>query len=101
MRRFIVAALLCAAGSSFAQDSMVARFGSDSVRIYPVACKSKVILGNAPAELREALGRAVAWISGKSYEACWTAAMGGVVLFYEDGDQGMVPAQEFKEDNGI
>ena len=40
-------------------------------------------------------------VGGRMYSACWTTGNGGVHLVYDDGDQGIVPFGDLKEDLGV
>lgn len=96
MRALIGAALLCAAGSSFAQ-TMIARQGSDSVRLSQAPCHAEVAAAVPEAKDWRA---ALAVVGGQPYKACWTVRGPVVFMRYEDGDAGAIPVQMFKEDAG-
>ena len=96
MRKFILAALLCAAGSSFAQ-TMIARQGSDSVRLYDKPCHAEVAAIVPEAKDWRA---ALAVVGGQPYKACWTVRSPVVFMRYEDGDMGSIPVELFKQDDG-
>jgi hypothetical protein len=82
---------------------MVARNGSDEVRVSDKPCANGAVVehirlaGGNVDTFREAAVR----FGGKSYAACYRVAGGFVHLVYEDGDQGIVPTGEFKEPNSI
>ena len=97
MKAVAVAAALAAfvAAPVFA-DQLVARQGSDSVRLSDGACKSELVLSRLEPKLREDYRAASAYFQGQSFVACWRI-MGNVAhLVYEDGDQGIIPMQELK-----
>jgi hypothetical protein len=96
MKAVAVVAVLAAfaAAPSFAEE-LVARQGSDSVRLSDVACKSELVLSRVQ-EARDEYKAASAQVQGQSFVACWRV-MGNVAhLVYEDGDQGIIPIQELK-----
>ncbi|HSV82682.1 MAG TPA: hypothetical protein VLK85_26090 [Ramlibacter sp.] len=91
----LVAALAALATPVFA-DQLVARQGSDSVRLSDAACKSELVLSRLEPGLQEEYRAATAVFQGQNFVACWRV-MGGVAhLIYEDGDQGIIPMQELK-----
>jgi hypothetical protein len=91
MRILIVASAL-AAGQAFAGD-LVFREGDDEVRISEAPCQYGAVLMRLEPAKREVYQKATARLAGKVFFACWRT-MGNVVhLVYEDGDQGLIPAQ--------
>jgi hypothetical protein len=101
MRRLLIAAaLLCAAGSSFA-NTMVARQGSDWVRITDAPCTNENVLSRIAPGAHKQFRAATSGISGAPFAACWVPNGGAALLVYEDGDRGIIPLNEFKEDLGI
>jgi hypothetical protein len=100
MRKFILAALLCAAGSSFAQV-LVARQGDDSVRLTGAECKSQLVLDRLDPSVVSHYRAASAVFQGQSFVACWRLVGNAAHLVYEDGDQGIIPATELKPDPTI
>jgi hypothetical protein len=97
MRHLVCAALLCASISANA-DSLIARQGSDSIRIYNKPCHAEVIA--AVPEAKD-MGAAIAMVGGKQYKACWQHRGPVIFLRYEDKDMGSVPVEMFKEDVSI
>jgi hypothetical protein len=97
MKRYLCAALLCA---SLSYAAPVARQGADAVQLLETPGPEAVPVDSV---LRDQYQAAVATISGKLYAACWLAvpARGFVHLVYADGDMGMVPFRDFKEEPGI
>jgi hypothetical protein len=81
-------------------DDMVASDGHDSVRLTQHPCPP-AILAMIPADLHAKVKAAVATVDGKDYSACWLARPGGVILQYEDGDQGVVPMRDFRRGTGV
>lgn len=95
MKALLFVAAVMAAGSAIADDA-VARSGKSYVRITDAACPPEV-LGLLPPEVGDRFHAAFAVIDGKSFRACWAMLSdGNVVLQYEDGDGGMVPAADFR-----
>ena len=92
---FVAALAAFAAAPAFA-DQLVARQGSDSVRLYEGACKSELVLRRVEPNAADDYKAAVANFQGQNFVACWRK-MGGVAhLVYEDGDQGIIPMTELK-----
>jgi hypothetical protein len=97
MRLYACAALLCAF-SAQAQDSLIARQGSDSVRLYGRDCHPEVVAAVPEAVDMQA---ATATVGGQPYKACWERRGPVIFLRYEDKDMGQVPVEMFKEDASI
>jgi hypothetical protein len=92
---FCAAVAALAAAPSFAQE-LVARQGDDSVRLSDAACKSELVLSRLDPSAADEYKSASAVFQGQRFTACWRM-MGNVAhLVYEDGDQGIIPAQELK-----
>jgi hypothetical protein len=91
------AALLCA---SVSYAAPVARQGADAVQLLETPCPAAVPVDAA---LRDQYAAAVANIGGTLYAACWMAvpARGFVHIVYADGDMGMVPFRDFRDEPGI
>ncbi|HEY8357976.1 MAG TPA: hypothetical protein VIL30_10990 [Ramlibacter sp.] len=100
MKAFAVCVVLAAAAAAapaFSQE-LVARQGSDSVRLSDAACQSESVLARVGEDTKDEYKAATAQFQGQSFVACWRT-MGGVAhLVYEDGDQGIIPMQELKPD---
>lgn len=96
MRRLFALIMLLAAAPALADAE--ARVGSDWVRITARPCSNDKVVGHILAAGRNALDfrAATARFQGQDYSACWTPGGPGVVLVYEDGDTGMVPARDLK-----
>jgi hypothetical protein len=89
------AALAAFAAPSFAQE-LVARQGDDSVRLSDSACSNEQVLRRLDPTKAGEYKAASAMFQGQRFTACWRM-MGNVAhLVYEDGDQGVIPAQELK-----
>ena len=92
---FCAAVAALAAAPSFAQE-LVARQGDDSVRLSDAACSSELVLRRLDPSAAGEYKSASALFQGQRFTACWRM-MGNVAhLVYEDGDQGIIPAQELK-----
>ncbi len=97
MKALVLCAALAtlAAAPVFAQD-LIARQGDDSVRLSDDACKSDLILSRLePGDVKE-YHAASAVFQGQRFQACWRMMGNAAYLIYEDGDQGVIPAQELK-----
>ena len=92
MRRF--AALACFVATSASAD-MIARQAGDSVRLTLDACPESVAL---PEDVdRRAFRKALAVVKGESFTWCHALRLDGlVVLVYEDGEVGLIPAAQFR-----
>lgn len=92
MRRF--AALACFVATSAGAD-MIARQAGDSVRLTLEACPESVTL---PEDVdRRAFRKALAVVGGAAFVGCQALRLDGlVVLVYEDGTFGLVPAAQFR-----
>ena len=92
----LVAALAAFAAAPAFADQLVARQGSDSVRLFDGACKSELVLRRVEPNTTDDYKAATANFQGQNFVACWRM-MGNVAhLIYEDGDQGIIPMQELK-----
>jgi hypothetical protein len=94
----LIAAFLC--GPALA-DEMVARNGKDSVSLQQAACPAAV-LAHIPPTSRDRFQAASAVVDDRSYVACWALRPDGlVILVYEDGDGGLIPATDFRRSPGV
>lgn len=95
------AVVFCAAFATFAvapvfaEETLVARQGDDSVRLSDAACKSELVIARLPGKADE-YRAASAVFQGQRFQACWRMVGGAAHLIYEDGDQGIIPATELK-----
>ena len=90
--------LLCAAmaaAPAIAGD-LVARQGSDSVRLAEGPCKVEQVLSQLDPRLQKIYKEATATVQGRTFAACWRMTPNGAHLLYEDGDQGLVPTSDLK-----
>lgn len=91
MRAIILAALV----ATSAQADMIARHGADSVRLTGEACPESIALPDGAD--RRAFRKAVAVVGGERYTACHALRVDGLVLLiYQDGDPGLLPAAQFR-----
>lgn len=88
----LLTAVLLTASPAFA-DAVAKNESGDYVRITQSPCT----LPSVSYELRPLFQAGVANIQGKDYKVCWALAQDQVFLLYEDGDQGMIPANAFKK----
>jgi hypothetical protein len=95
MRSLLIAALI-AAGPATAD--VIARQGEDSVRLTHNPCTLTQHQA-FPTGIPESFLSASAVVDKRMYVACWAMrADGQVVVLYDDGDVGMVPATSFRQD---
>jgi hypothetical protein len=94
---FCAALATFAATPAFAQE-LVARQGDDSVRLSDAACKSELVLGRIEPGSARQYRAASAVFQGQRFQACWRMVGNAAHLVYEDGDQGIIPANELKPD---
>jgi hypothetical protein len=79
----------------FAQE-LVARQGDDSVRLSDSECKSELVLSRIEPGMAGEFHAASAVFQGQRFQACWRMVGNAAYLVYEDGDQGIIPADELK-----
>jgi hypothetical protein len=91
MRQLLLCAALAAA-PAIAAD-LVARHGSDTIRLADEPCTSQLVLGRLEARLHS---KYKAVVQGQNFIACWRPAGRAVHLMYEDGDQGILPMEALK-----
>ena len=91
----ICAALATAVAPVFAQE-LVARQGDDSVRLSDSECKSELVLSRIEPGMAGEFHAASAVFQGRRFQACWRMVGNTAYLVYEDGDQGIIPADELK-----
>ena len=94
MRQILLYAALAAA-PAIAGD-LVARQGSDTIRLADEPCTSQLVLGRLEAKLQTQYKAASAVVQGQNFIACWRAAGRAVHLMYEDGDQGILPMEALR-----
>ncbi len=92
---FCAALAAFAVAPAFAQE-LVARQGDDSVRLSDTACKSELVLGRLEPAAAGEYRAASAVFQGQRFNACWRMVGNAAHLVYEDGDQGIIPANELK-----
>lgn len=79
---------------------MIAKQGDDYVRLIDAPCPYASVLRFIPEQMRPEFRKADSKIGGQRYFACFVLRGANVILQYEDGDQGMIGAGEFKEEPG-
>ena len=92
-------ALLCAAALLAAPamaDELVAKNGSDQVRLTDSPCANEQVLNRIKPDYRSVMRDASATVQGETYKACWISNGEAAHLLYEDGDQGVIPLSDFK-----
>lgn len=98
MRSLILgAALLCAS----AHADLVFRQGNDSVRLTEADCTHAKVRELLPAGHASEFRAARAQVQGAPFAACWVKVGEVAFVIYEDGDQGAIPVEMLKEEQGI
>jgi hypothetical protein len=97
MRALIALALLA---TPVYAETMVARQGNDQVALYDKPCEVASVLRFIPENLRKTFRRADAQIGGQRWFACFRVVDRSIHVIYEDGEQGVIPVEEFKESPG-
>jgi hypothetical protein len=95
--------ILLAALSMSASADWEARSGSDRVRLTEAPCTSAAVLEQIAARAMDAgnFRTAIAFVGGRTYNACWTNEGIAVRLIYEDGDHGMIPRGQLSKIESI
>lgn len=91
----VFALLLLVAASAFA-GTRIARKGRDEVRVFDSPCVSAQTLAQIKPEARKDFRKVQGTFGGKLYFGCWVPNAEGVLILWEDGDLGFVPAVELK-----
>lgn len=99
--RYSLALAILLASPAFAAQEMVAKSGDDVVRLIDLPCPYASVLRFIQDDYRKQFRKAEARVSGQRYFACFRLVDSTVHLIYEDGDQGMVPAGEFRAEPGV
>lgn len=92
--------LLLAFATLSASADATATFGTDSVTLRDKACPASVLERITP-EHRSNFRKADGLVNGKPYLGCWVLERDVVFLMWEDGDQGIIPAKNFKEAKSV
>jgi hypothetical protein len=96
MKRALILVAVLAAGTAMADD-LVARNGSDSVRLTSRPCSTPEVLALLPADIHDQFQEAVAHVGGQTFRGCWILGPDDRVhLRYEDGDMGILRYGLFK-----
>lgn len=101
MTSILAVLLLLALAHNAEAGELVAKNGSDYVRLHERSCEHEAITPRLGPLSREHYQAASSVVNGKKYAACWADPGGQIHLIYEDGDQGLIPARDFKEEVGI
>lgn len=99
MRTLILALAIVAVPAQAAE--LVARQGADEARIFDAPCPHTAALAHLPEQDRSSYRQAIARFQGAVYPACWRRRGGLVHMVYEDGDQGLIPVDQFTEQLGV
>lgn len=106
MRKHVLAAFVAACvltpatAARYENDTMIARRGSEYIRLWEAPCNHAGTLAQIKPEYRELFKKARAMVAGQDLYACWISENGQVFIIFEDGDQTVVPVDEFKPDQG-
>jgi hypothetical protein len=73
----------------------VASEGDDEVRIFDTPCVSMETIARIPEANREGWGKVQGRVQGQRFFGCWRALGEAIYILWEDGDQGIMPLQEF------
>lgn len=93
---FVLAALALVFSTPAQAQDMEYREGPDWIRTSEAPCMYAGVLQHIPEGIRPQFQKAQASVNGVRYFGCWRP-MGNVIhLFYEDGDQGIVPVADLK-----
>lgn len=98
LKILILALLLVFAADRADAAEMVMRSGSNELRLYDSPCVHAGTLAQLNPQWRDKFKKASAKVNGQDFYACWILdePSGAVFVIFEDGDQGMWPAQAFK-----
>jgi hypothetical protein len=98
MRKFILAALLCAAGSAMA-DYVASNDAGDELRLMNGACDHQDILDQLKPEFHSQFKRAQATIGGAVVRGCWIEIEEEKAFYvqFENGQGNVFPMGMFKE----
>jgi hypothetical protein len=81
---------------------LVAKAGTDTIRLSEGACVHGGTLGHIRPEYREQFKKARASLNGQDWFACWIRMPNGdFFIMFEDGDQVVIRASDFKDDPGV
>jgi hypothetical protein len=95
MRRILIAAVLVA-GNAFASQTF--RRGEDWVRIFESPCVSAETLMRIDEASRKHFQKAQGVVNHERFFGCWRTVGDTVYIIWEDGDEGIVPKGDLKED---
>lgn len=79
-----------------AADERVAQVGRDELRTFDASCEYSPVLRFIPEDAQPDYRKAVGEIQGKRFFGCWREEDAVVHVWWEDGDQSMVPARSLK-----
>ena len=97
MRLALLAALVVAT-PVFADR--IAKQGNDWVRVVDKPCPYASVIRFIPEDERDQFKKAEGFMGGQRYFACWRDKGNILHLYWEDGDQGIVPKGALKEEIG-
>lgn len=103
LSRYILAGAIVGLAAGFlwapkVHASQSAHQGADWVRIWNSPCVSAETLARIPQEERAAFQKVQGYVGGKLAFGCALQRGGMYFILWEDGDQGVVPASELKQD---
>ena len=95
----LLTAVLLTASPAFA-DAVAKNESGDYVRLSQQSCPAS-IAATVPEQVRAEFRAGIAHVGGKDYKVCWVLFQDQVLIKYDDGDEGIIPANAFKVDPGV
>jgi hypothetical protein len=95
MKKLILLLVLLVATGCLAGER-VARQGDDEVHVFDSPCVSAQTIIRIPENAREGWGKMQGRYQGERFFGCWRALGDNILILWEDGDQGLLPVQDFK-----
>lgn len=99
MRKLLCAALLCAAGSSYAELMLKSSDGSQELRLYESICSHGETLSHIPQEFRDRFKNARVLDSKGTIEiyGCYASNEELALVVFEDGSRIVLELSKFRE----
>lgn len=97
MRALLLLPILLVAATAASAQERVIRHGDDEVRIFESPCVHAGTMALLNESVRDLYKKAEGRINGQRYYACWRQVGSLMHVMWEDGDQGMIPAADFKD----
>ena len=97
--RFTLALFLVLIAPAALAGERTFRQGADVLRFWDVPCPFASVLRFIPEDQRQQYQKAEGQVAGQRYFACWLDVGDDILhLYWEDGDQGMVPEQALRDE---